>query len=127
MKYLALVLSLGLLAGCSLLHPVTAPIPGSANQFDSDTYLTLVTAKGVIDQTKLDLGNNAFPAAWVPNVKKAVNAAVSAYNVADLTYQEYHTSALAGTATPAQQSAVSSAVNNLNQAVNSVTAAKAGN
>lgn len=127
LKFLAVVLSLGLMAGCSLTHPVQAPIPGAANQFDSDTYLTLVTAKGVIDQTKLDLGNNAFPVAWVPNVKKAVNGAVTAYNVADLTYQQYHTSALAGTETSAQQAAVSSAVSNLNQAVVSVTAAKAGN
>lgn len=126
-KLLSVLLLSTMLGGCSLMHPATAPIPGAANQFDSDTYLTLVTAKGVIDQTKLDLGNNAFPAAWVPNVKKAVNGAVTAYNVADLTYQEYHTSALAGKATPTQQLAVNSAMNNLNQAVSSVAAAKAGN
>lgn len=127
LKFLVLILSLGLAAGCSLVHPASAPIPGAANTFDSDTYLALVTAKGVIDQTKLDLGNNAFPVGWVVNVKKAVNDAVAAYNVADLTYQQYHTSAIAGQATPAQQAAVSSAVTNLNTAVNSVTAAKAGN
>jgi hypothetical protein len=63
----------------------------------------------------------------VPNIKKAVNGAITAYNVADLSYQSYHAAALAGQATPAQQAAVGSAVTNLNSAVSSITAAKAGN
>lgn len=129
MKKLTLALILcvmGLTAACAN-RPASAPIPGAVNSFDSDTYLTLVTAKGIIDQVKVDLANNAFPAAWVANIKKAVNGAITAYNVADLSYQSYHAAALAGQATPAQQAAVGSAVTNLNSAVSSITAAKAGN
>jgi hypothetical protein len=106
--------------GCGVFH-ASAPVPGSVNQFDSDTYLSLVSAKAVIDQTKTDLANGAFPASITANVKKAVNDAVNAYNVADVAWQQYHTSA-----TPAGQSVVTSAMGNLQTAVNSVTNAKAG-
>jgi hypothetical protein len=105
---------------------VRAPIPGAVNQFDSDTYLSLVTAKGVIDQTKADLAAGSFPVNITPIVKQSVNDAVQAYNVADTAYQAYHAEALAGSATVAQQNAVSQKVSDLNTAVSKVTAAKAG-
>lgn len=125
--FASLVLGTALLVtpGCALFK-AHAPIPGAVNSFDSDTYLTLVTAKGVIDQTKLDLANNAFPASFVEYVKKAVNDAVLSYNTADLTYQAYHTAAVAGAVTSTQQAAVTQAVNDLNSKVNAVTAARAG-
>jgi hypothetical protein len=102
------------------------PVPGAVNQFDSDTYVSLLTSKAVIDTTKAELAANAFPANVAGPVKTAVNGAVTAYNVADTAYQAYHSTALAGTSTPAQQADVSAKVSNLNTAVGQVTAAKAG-
>jgi hypothetical protein len=123
----SLVLGLALSAtGCGVFH-AHAPVPGAVNSFDSDTYLGLATAKGVIDQTKADLASNAFPASIADKVKSAVNDAVKTYNVADVTYQAYHNAAVQGTSTPAQQAAVTTAVNNLNTSIKAVTAAKAGN
>src|SRR5271157_2963660 len=100
-----LLATLLLLAACSAakIHP------GSPNAFDSATYDTLVTTHSVIESTKTDLAANAFPASISANVKTALNALIQAYDVADTAYQAYHSSALAGTATTAQQAAVSSA------------------
>jgi len=121
---LALALCLAF-AGCGL--KAQAPIPGAVNQFDSDTYLTLSTAKGAIDQAKAELTANAFSGTVATNVKTAINVAVSTYNTADITYQAYHQAALAGTATATQQTAVTAALANLNTAVTSITTAKVGN
>jgi len=104
-----------------------APVPGSLNQFDSDTYLALITAKGVIDQTKTDLINDIFPPNQVAIVKKSVNDLITYYNVSDTAYTAYHAASLAGTATLEQQQAVQATVDNLNKAVVAVSTAKAGN
>ena len=45
---------------------------------------------------------------------------------ADTAYQSYHSAAVAGTATPAQQAAVSNALNQVNTATNVLTLSKAG-
>ena len=127
MKKIVLFLALSLVSFAPGCFKASAPIPGSANAFDSNTYLSLVTAKGVIDQAKADLAASAFPPAIAAKVKTAVNDAVNAYNIADLTYQQYHTAAIANAATVAQQVATTSAVNNLQTEVANVTAAKAGN
>lgn len=123
-RLLVLLLLLTLTLGCA--KTVTAPVPGSVNQFDSDTYLTLLTSKAVIDQTKASLAAGSFPTNISGAVKTAVNGAVTAYNLADTAYQALHTSLLNGTSTPAQQATVTNAVTNLNTAVAGVTAAKAG-
>jgi hypothetical protein len=126
---LSLVLGFGGLivtTGC-MNRPATAQIvPGVVNQFDSDTYLALVTSKGVIDQTKVDLTNNTFPANWVSNIKTTVNDLVIAYNTADTAYTAYHIALLAGTATLEQQQAVQSTVDTMNQKVVAVSSAKVG-
>lgn len=126
MKKLILILTITFaLAGCSMLKPATA-VPGAVNSFDSDTYLSLITAKAVIDQAKSDLSSGLFPASVVPNVKTALNGAVTAYNVADIAFQTYHASAVAGASTPAQTAAVTTSMGNLQTAVTAVTSAKAG-
>lgn len=128
MKKIITLIVLGLtlsLVGC-LKNSARAPIPGAANQFDSDTYLTLSTAKGAIDQAKQELANGAFSATIAPHVKDAINKAVKVYNVADVTYQAYHTAALSGKATFTQQDAVSNSLNDLNSAVSTITSAKVG-
>jgi PBP1b-binding outer membrane lipoprotein LpoB len=111
------------LAGCSQ-NP--KPVVGAANQFDSDTYLTLVTTDSVIQATKAALMNNQFPAGFVPNVKTALNHLIDAYNAADTVYQTYHTAALVGQSTPVQQAAVNTAMGNVQAATTILIAAKAG-
>jgi hypothetical protein len=123
---LSIALALSLAFGSACNHNVQAPIPGAVNQFDSDTYLSLVAAKASIDQTKAELASGAFSPAVAATVKEAVNYAVASYNVADITYQAYHTAALAGNATPAQQAEVNRAVSNLNITVANITPAKGG-
>jgi hypothetical protein len=100
--------------------------PGAANSFDSNVYDALLIAHSVIETTKTDLVNNAFPASIVGNVKAALNGLIRAYDSADLAYQAYHPAALAGTATPAQSTAVTNALNDVSSSTAALTAAKAG-
>lgn len=126
---LPLLLSLGLV-GCSQ-NP--KPVVGAVNQFDSDTYLTLVTTDSIIQSTKTDLATCAatpaacvFTSGIVGNVKTALNGLISAYNAADASWQVYHSAALAGQSTPAQQSAVNSAIANVTAATVNLTSVKGG-
>jgi len=109
-----------LLAGCAarVVHP------GAANKFDSDAYDAVLVAHSVIETTKTDLANNAFPATIADKVKTALNDLIKGYNIADTSYQTYHAAALAGKATPAQSSAVSSALGDLQAKSAALTAAK---
>lgn len=118
-----LVLALAVaMTGCAArpLHP------GAANSFDSGAYDSLIVAHSVIETTKTDLANNAFPAAIASNVKIALNGLIRAYDVADTAYVAYHSAALAGTATPAQSTAVSNGLSDVNTSTAALTAAKAG-
>lgn len=117
-----LLLCLVLTVGCA--KQVHAPIPGSVNQFDSDSYTSLVTAKAIIDAAKTELSNGTFAPSIAANVKEAINYAVASYNVADVSYVAYHSAAVAGTATPTQQAEVQIKLDTLSVAVNKVTAAK---
>lgn len=126
LKTLALVLALTLSLGCAK-RVVVANVPGSVNAFDSETYLSLVTTDSLIQSTKASLASNSFPVAWVGNVKQSLNALVQAYDVANLSYQAYHTMALAGTLTPVQQAAVSSNMAAVQTATVNLTSAKGGN
>jgi hypothetical protein len=111
--------------GCGT-QAAKAPIPGSVNQFDSDTYLALVTAYNVIEGTKSALANNQFPVSIAGNVKTALNDLVKAYNAADASYQFYHSAALAGTATPAQQTTVSGNMAQVQFSTTNLTTVKGG-
>ena len=115
-----------LIGGCSVLKGTNASVSGAANSFDSTSYLTLVTTDSVIQTTKTDFANNAFPANIAGNVKTALNDLIQSYNVANVTYQAYHTAALANTATAAQQTAVSSALATVQTKTAALTTAKAG-
>lgn len=117
-----LLLSTTLLAGCA--KHAAAPVPGAISQFDSDAYTTLRTARAAIDQTKLELVQGSFTEAETPSVKQAVNAAVTAYNFLDVTYQSYHAAAVAGTATVAEQQAVTSGEADLATAISALTTPK---
>lgn len=121
MKRLRLLVPLLLLVSCaaSQIHP------GSPNAFDSASYDTLIATHSIIETTKTDLANNAFPVSIAPNVKAALNTLIQAYNAADTAYQSYHSAALTGTATAAQQTSVSAAIANVNAATTALTNAKA--
>jgi|HubBroStandDraft_6_1064221.scaffolds.fasta_scaffold02778_3 hypothetical protein len=125
-KLFALVLCVAMM-GCAAKKPIV----GSANQFDSDTYLTLVTTDSVIQATKGALAipagqAGAFPASVVGNVKTALNNLIAAYDVADSAYLAYHTAALAGTATATQQASLNTAMGNVQASTTLLIAAKGG-
>lgn len=114
-----------LLCGCA--KSTSTPIPGSANTFDSQSYLSLVTADSVIQSTKADLTADKFPASIAGNVKTALNALIQSYDVANPVYVAYHTAALAGTATATQQTAVTSALADVSAKTSALTSAKGTN
>jgi hypothetical protein len=116
------VLALGL-AGC----PKSTPVAGSANTFDSQSYVSLVTADSVIQSTRAALTANQFPANVEPAVRTAVNALIQSYDIANPIYLAYHSAALAGNATAAQQTALTNAVSDVNAKTAAVTSAKGAN
>lgn len=118
---LTLTLCIALL-GCAAKKPIV----GAANQFDSDSYLVLVTTDTVIQSSKAALAANSFPASIVPAVKSALNNLIATYDGADTVYLAYHTSALAGTATPAQQSTVSAALSAMQTATTNLVTVQGG-
>src|ERR1700682_3309665 len=86
---ITLLIAVGLVAflsGCAA-HVVH---PGSANKFESDSYDAVLIAHSVIETTKTDLANNAFPVSIAGNVKTALNDLIKAYDVADSAYKQYH-------------------------------------
>ena len=122
------------LCGCAA-HPIH---PGTANSFDSGAYDTLSVADNVIQSTKADFAANKFPASIAGNVKTALNALINAYDIADTFYcgapvgtqcspNSYHSLAMAGTATAAQNTQLQNELNSVNTATAQLTAAKAGN
>ncbi len=121
-KFAPVVVLCLVLAACS--HKV---VVGAANQFDSNSYLTLVTADSVIQQTKADLAAGTFPANIATTVKASLNGLIEAYDVANPIYIAYHTAALAGQATPAQQAAVTSSLASVNSATTALITAKGAN
>jgi hypothetical protein len=120
MKRLRLIAVL-ILAGCAA-RPIH---PGAANKFDSDSYDAVLVAHSVIETTKTDLANGAFPASIAGTVKTALNALIASYDLADSAYLAYHSAALAGTATTAQSTAVTNALNDVNVKTTALTSAKA--
>lgn len=123
MKLLLAVCLMAATIGCAN-RAAQAPIPGSVNQFDSDTYLSLITTYNIIEGAKSALAAGQFPPSIAGNVKKAVNDLTRAYNVADASYLIYHTSAVAGGATAAQQANVNVALAGMQASTTNLTAVK---
>lgn len=120
MQFCILLLA-GCLAGCAA-HAVH---PGAANKFDSDSYDAVLVTHNLIETTKTDLTNNAFPASIAGNVKTALNDLIKSYDLADVAYTTYHSAALAGSATSAQQTALTNALSSVSTSTAALTAAKA--
>lgn len=119
-NFLAVFLAVTLLAGCG----ARAIHPGAANKFDSSAYDALLVTDSVIQSTKTDLANNVFPANVAASVKTALNGLIDAYNVTNVSYRAYHSAALAGNATPAQQQSVQSGLDSMAAATTNLTNAK---
>lgn len=100
------------------------PVVGSGNQFDSDTYLVLVTTDTLIQATEAQLNNGAFSTDNAPLVKNALNDLIKAYDIAQPVYLAYHTAALGGTSTPAQQNVLKSYIANVNTATTTLVTIK---
>lgn len=102
-----LVCALALFVGCATHSGVTAPPPphaGAANAFDSATWDALVTIQAGIEKAKTVV---------TPDKKALLNQVISVYNKAERTYEVYHSAAIAGTATPAQQAELQTQVDQL--------------
>lgn len=121
-KFAAVLLLTIALVGCA----ARAIHPGSVNKFDSEAYDVLLVTDNVIQSTKTDLANNVFSAGVAAKVKDSVNYLIQAYNTADIAYKAYHAAAVSGGATPAQQAAVTSSLNNVSSATSALVNAKAG-
>ena len=116
-----LILSI-FMSSCAAKHPIQ---PSTANKFDSDSRNALMATDNIIKTTGQDLTAGKFPAGMDTNVKDALNSLIRAYNEADKVYRDYHDAVLAGTVTPSQKAAVTSELNNVSKATNTLTAAKA--
>jgi hypothetical protein len=141
MRRFVLALTL-ILSGCA----AQVQHPGTANAFDSGIYDTLLVTHGIIESTKSDINAGSFPPGVLPGIRTALNGVITAYNTLDVVYcnpvngvvpstgakslecssTSYHSFAMAGTATPAQQTQVQNAANQLNAATVALAAAKKG-
>jgi hypothetical protein len=110
---LVLVLAI-LMSSCAAKHPIQ---PSTANKFDSDSNNVLMATDSLIKTTGQELTAGKFPPGMDTNVKDALNSLIRAYNEADKIYR-------AGTVTPSQQAAVTSELNNVSKATNTLKAAK---
>lgn len=71
--------------------------PGSINQFDSETYDSLISAKTIIDTARDQFSHNVLP----PRFKTPLNDLIKAYDAAYPVYKLWH--AAADKAQPADQ------------------------
>lgn len=91
---LAPMLLILLLVGCAnQSKPQTLP-PGALNSFDANSYVTLMGIQAALNSAKADYEAGRYPQS--PQAKQALNAAISAYNVAEAAWQAEH----AGTGNP---------------------------
>jgi hypothetical protein len=84
MKRILAVLALtGALYGC---HAASAPLPqGALNTFDADSYASLMVAEASLNSFK-----TSSVVASSPTGKKALNQAITDYNVGEAAWQAYH-------------------------------------
>ena len=85
MKTLLIILTL-VLCGCAKTATITHP--GAGNQFDSNTYDSLVSVEGAIDAAR--------SLAVTQPQKDILNKVIAAYQEAKAAYVLYHTTVVAG-------------------------------
>jgi hypothetical protein len=107
---LALGLAIGWVTGCAKATAPTPPPPpldGAANQFDSDSYKTLVAVQATLNS--LNTSYKANPTG-LASLKPTLDQAASDYNIAEALWQAYHSAALSGMASTTQQTALSTSL-----------------
>lgn len=103
-------LSSATLTGCKPATSTTPPAalaPGAVNQFDQDSYATLMAAQASLNSLKQSVAQDP---ANLASLKPILNQAISDYNIAEAAWQVYHAAAQAGSATTAQQTAVTTSL-----------------
>lgn len=107
MKFKSLVLAAALclpLAGCANRQPVSAPIPGAINAFDSNAFQTLATTHAFVVSVK------SHADTLTPTEKAILNQLIVDLNTADAVYKVYHNAG----APVSQESNVSAALSKVN-------------
>jgi hypothetical protein len=92
----------------------THPDPGAGQRLDGTSYQTLMTAQATLNSLKAS-------AAGLPSIKPVLNQAISAYDIAETSWQAYHAAA-----TTANQAAVTRSLANLNGSLTALQSAVAG-
>lgn len=122
------LLCVGCKSGAYKVHPGAGGyVSGTATAtqlFLSQSYDTLSAADVVIMQTRADFLGNKFPAAAMPKIRNAFNITVSAYDTAQQSWVATNAAATTGGSTT--QTALTAAIAALNQALTSLSSAKAG-
>ena len=103
-RFLPLILCLAL--GCARTTAPTVPAPppiaGAVNQFDQDSYKTLIAVQATINSLNKSYHDNPTGLA---TLKPILDQAAVDYNAAELIWQTYHAAA-----TAANQAAVTAAL-----------------
>src|SRR5690348_2473180 len=77
-----------LLVGCA--KNATAPHPGAIDNLDSYAYDVLIVDQGVINQAKTECCQPSNEHGLPAEAKGPLNTSISAYNVAESSWQSYH-------------------------------------
>lgn len=96
------------LSGCRAANSTTPPAalaPGALNQFDQDSYSSLMAAQAALNSLTTSVATDSNLAI----LKPTLNQAITDYDVAELAWQTYHAAA-----TAANQTAVTNALNTVN-------------
>ena len=92
---------------------VVAPVPGQLNVYDAYAYRVLADAQAAISDFRNSVTSGKL--AESPDIKTALNQAISDYNTANVAYQAWH--AAGGTASTttitAQLNALQADINNV--------------
>jgi hypothetical protein len=102
------------LSGCAHQATTTTPpaalAPGAVNQFDQDSYAALMAAQASLNSLKASYTSDP---GGLAALKAPLNQAIADYDIAEIAYQTYHAAALTGSSTTAQQTAVTTALTNV--------------
>jgi hypothetical protein len=120
---LVLVLAI-FMSSCAAKHPIQASTTNTTNTFDRDSHDVLMATDNIIKTTGQELAAGKFPPGMDTNVKDALNSLIRAYNEADKVYKVYYDAYIVGKATPSQQAAVTSELDNVSKATDALKAAK---
>jgi hypothetical protein len=89
-----LMLSLALSLAACANRAATAPVPGSLNTYDAYAFRVLADTQAALNAFKADVASGKV--AGTPAIVKALNAAISDYDLANSIYQAWHAAGATG-------------------------------